>query len=56
MPKSPFKSWTLWVNVIGGAAVAAFTALGEVSDAGWIAVGLSIANLALRFKTTQPVR
>ena len=56
MSKSPLKSWTLWVNVVGGAAVAVLTQLGVVIDAEWIAIGLAVANFALRFKTTQPVR
>jgi hypothetical protein len=55
MTKSPFKSWTLWVNVAGAAAVAVLTQLGAVLDAEWVAIALAAANFALRFKTTQPV-
>ena len=55
MKKNPFKSWTLWVNVLGGAAVAALTIVGDVTSAPWVAMDLAGANFLLRFKTTQPI-
>ena len=55
MKKNPFKSWTLWVNVLGGAAVAALTIIGDITSAPWVAMALAGANFLLRFKTTQPI-
>ena len=53
--KSPFRSVTLWVNLIGGAAVAVLTQLGQYLDASWVGIALSAANFALRFKTDRPI-
>ncbi len=53
--KNPFKSVTLWVNMLGGAAVAVLTVIGDVTSAPWVAMALAGANFLLRFKTTQPI-
>ena len=47
-----YKSWTLWVNSIGAAAIGflgILTENGETSQ--WVVIGLAVANMALRVKT-----
>lgn len=57
MTKSPWKSVTLWVNLVGALGVAALGVMGEhgFGDAQWYVLALAAANMALRFKTTQPI-
>ena len=55
--KSPFASRTLWVNIITIAidAIGHFTDTIPASAQPYIAMGLAVANIVLRFLTNQPL-
>ncbi len=55
--KNPFKSKTLWLNVLGAAAT---ILIPQAQDAvaqhpAAASTALSVANIALRFLTNQPI-
>lgn len=57
MSKSVFVSRTFWVNVLAAAAAVAQALAGQAwCDPEWQAALLALANIALRFATTRPVR
>jgi hypothetical protein len=54
--KSPFKSWTLYVNTLIIVVSAALGYLNEVAPGvAWLGTATGIVNVLLRFKTSQPV-
>ena len=54
-----WKSWTIWFNGLLAAAKVFFETVGQPVDPalfdGILVMGLAIGNLALRFKTKEPV-
>ncbi len=55
--RNPFKSRTLWLNVLAGAAAILWPAAQELiqQHPAWVNGSLAVLNIALRFLTIQPV-
>jgi hypothetical protein len=55
--KSPLKSVTIWFNLLALAAV--LPEVAAIIPAGakpYVAAAVAVVNLALRFRTSQPIR
>jgi hypothetical protein len=57
MDKRWYKSWTIWLNLVGGVSVGALGVIGGAGFSGeqWFVIAFAAANFLLRFKTTQPI-
>lgn len=54
--KRKLASWTLWINLVVAIAAEVFKQLDMIMpETAWIAQGLNVTNMALRFKTTKPI-
>ena len=54
--KSPMQSWTLWFNLAMSLIVEVVSTLSEAGVEGaWMVHAMTLANMALRLKTKQPV-
>ena len=54
--KSKFKSWTLWVNFVGGVGALFLQQFDLVQpEAAWSIAASAVVNFLLRFKTSQPI-